>query len=301
MEDNRKLYKIFGLDSTFDLQQLKNSFKKLVIALHPDKGGKADEFNFVSAAYKKLYFEHELRKSTKEFNELKETFSEFKSRQDEDRKQNVHIDTTKSMNDVDGEFSDRFNKVFIDNRLHNPLTDKGYGDKMTKSSKYREDYDEQKSLKEDNFNIKRFNKEFNNIRPIREKKDVIKYVEPLALQSSGDKLTFVELGINEMNDYGTSSMKTYKDLNYSDYMKAHETNKLIDVDETKKRKKFKNLQHLENSRDNQSFEMTREERKYYDDTKKKNELNEYKRVQRMLAQDEMYTIHYEKVNKLFVK
>ena len=300
MEDNRKLYKIFGLDSNFDLQQLKNSFKKLVIALHPDKGGNKDEFNFVSAAYKKLYFEHELRKSTKEFNELKETFSEFKSHQDGERKQNVHIDTTKSRNDMDEKFSDRFNKVFTDNRLHNPLTDNGYGDKMVKSSKYREDYEEQKSLKGEKFNVKRFNKDFNNIRPIREKTDVIKYVEPQALQSSGDKLTFVELGINEINDY-SSSMKTYKDLNYSYYMKAHETNKLIDVDETKKRKHFKNLQHLENSRDNQSFEMTREERKYYDDTKKENELNEYKRVQRMLSQDKMYTVHYEKVNKLFVK
>lgn len=53
-EASQDLYAVLGVSKDVDAQQLKRAYRKRAIKTHPDKGGNAEEFKKVTAAYKVL-------------------------------------------------------------------------------------------------------------------------------------------------------------------------------------------------------------------------------------------------------
>lgn len=52
--DNQQLYKLLELPQTATLEEIKKQFKRLAMRHHPDKGGDADKFKEINAAYEVL-------------------------------------------------------------------------------------------------------------------------------------------------------------------------------------------------------------------------------------------------------
>lgn len=52
--DNEKLYEVLGIAKTANENEIRKAFKKLAIKHHPDRGGDAEKFKEVNAAYEVL-------------------------------------------------------------------------------------------------------------------------------------------------------------------------------------------------------------------------------------------------------
>lgn len=51
---SRELYEVLGVDQEATQEQIKKAFRKLVVKHHPDKGGDAEKFKELNAAYEVL-------------------------------------------------------------------------------------------------------------------------------------------------------------------------------------------------------------------------------------------------------
>lgn len=52
--DTQKFYDILGVSKTASLDEIKKSYKKKALKMHPDKGGDPDKFKELSVAYEVL-------------------------------------------------------------------------------------------------------------------------------------------------------------------------------------------------------------------------------------------------------
>ena len=52
--DNKGLYETLGVEQSATYQQIKKAFRKLALKHHPDRGGDADKFKEINAAYEVL-------------------------------------------------------------------------------------------------------------------------------------------------------------------------------------------------------------------------------------------------------
>lgn len=175
------------------------------------------------------------------------------------------IPTLKNFNLKDGSFEEQFNKHFDKHKLTNTSTERGYASFMNES--------EVKTSKK-NYKLK-------------------KYQPPEPLIST--KLNFEELGV-DVQDF---SGRNYEhNLNYMDYQYAHTTSKLIDHDQVKSRKSFNSLKELETKRSLENFELTDNEKMYYEKMKTKKDRQEQKRITNMNHSDKAALEHFQKVNNL---
>ena len=68
--------KLFKLPENYSCNQLKESYKKLAIQNHPDKGGDHDFFNYITEQFQKLAIEIKNRDSNKSHFDLKQNHKE---------------------------------------------------------------------------------------------------------------------------------------------------------------------------------------------------------------------------------
>jgi curved DNA-binding protein CbpA len=198
-------YKFFGLTKSSTLEDLKNSYRKIVLKYHPDRnGGDSQIFDMIQQNYREI--EDEIKKSNKNlYNKpvVPQTYDDNINQ----GQQNIYIDREK--------FSiDKFNQVFnqFQSGLHSELMDpnqRGYGDFM--------DTTQRRSAEDpilNNSTIQPFedNEESNEI------KDLMVYREPEILYS-GQGLSFIELGQNQINDFGGYDARGNN--RYMDYKKAY--------------------------------------------------------------------------------
>ena len=54
--DNKGLYETLGVEQSATYQQIKKAFRKLALKHHPDRGGDADKFKEINAAYEVLWW-----------------------------------------------------------------------------------------------------------------------------------------------------------------------------------------------------------------------------------------------------
>ena len=121
--------KLFKLPENYSWTQLKNSYKKLAIQNHPDKGGDPDFFNYITEQFQKLASEIKNRDSNKSHFDLKQNY-----------KENTIISNRFSISQVANDtFSSKFNKTFDENKFIDEDIEFGYGSMMEPSSKVRED------------------------------------------------------------------------------------------------------------------------------------------------------------------
>lgn len=297
METKIDPLKILNLPKHYTAEMLKENYKKLALKAHPDKGGSEYLFKLLTECYKYLANELKKRQSDKQYHELKQDFLNEVKKQPKSKQGNNYSKQEPDQNSIQQMFykgsrfdRDKFNKFFMDNKLSDDREEQGYQEWMAKNEikeapKYR-----------GSFNANGFNQHFNqHAQTPSNHKQIIKYQEPEALVTS-KKLGFTELGQEQIDDYSGEN-KSIKDLNYMDYRVAHTTSRIVDPS-LKPREDFKNIQELEKSRANISYQMSEEEYAIYMKKKRLQEREEEKRKLIQDAHDRKIQQHYMKINGL---
>jgi curved DNA-binding protein CbpA len=204
---------------------------------------------------------------------FKKLYSDYKLKQNDkqfnEMKQNFkeEVNTT-SYTNTNEDFMKKFNQAYDENKLHNPYLDSGY-----------ETFIAEKEVKTTKNNYM-----------------VSKYKEPDGIQSS---LSYYELGVNSVDDYSGNNVDNHK-LQYTDYKHAHTTSKLIDENALIKRKDYKSLKDLEIKRKNETFEMSKTDKKYYEAILKKEKQKEDERINNLQIYDNKWEDKYKHTKTLFI-
>lgn len=296
-------YEILNVPKNFTLEQLKDSYKRIALKVHPDKGGSEHLFLLVTKCFKKLLQEFHKRQADRQFNELKAAFH----KDAQQFQPSMHTATTSSRSYTHAHTNNsthqesprpstkfdvnRFNKVFDENRLEN-AHDKGYGTWVTEEAP-------EAPRPKQRFKLETFNKTFDEQARIdNSNKYIIKYKEPEALITS-KKIAFTELGEDDIDDFSGDNMSK-KNLNYMDYKVAHTTTKIVDPSLIKNVKTYKNVNELEAARSKVSYEMddiTKEEYEYRQNLERS---REQRRIRALQEQERMIQQQYERVNQMFL-
>lgn len=284
-------YKILKVSKNDSLEDIRLAFKRIAKNVHPDKGGSEDMFNIVVEAYRQIFKTKKLEEE-KTFQELKQDSQNYTEKQKSYRSVHFENDTGGHDNNrVDEEFHSKFNRVFEENRFTD-TNDQGYGDMMTASTPIREDINIEKKT-----SSKDMHRNFDKVKSLNT--SLMKFQEPQALDVYSSRLGYDELGIQNIEDF--SSDTRGKQLIYTDYVKAHTTNKLVDKNMIKKQKSFKNLDDISTQRAKQSFEMTEDDRKAIEEQKKKIYHRDAQRAQVLKERDVLAKKHFDQVNKLMLR
>ena len=297
-------YEIFGLSKNFEWDELKDSYKRLAKLVHPDKGGSEEIFNKVTECFKKLAHEYKLRTSDRQHHELKKEAQEYYSRDKEHSPEEIAAIAKKFSSKEKGSdglsFGERFNKAFEENRLDDEDTNKGYGHMMAKSSKNREDISVPTYIKPGKkFDNNTFNKTFETV-SLPPTTEIVKYREPEALPLAR-KMQYSELG--EVVDDFTSSTtsRDSRGLQYTDYMKAYTTTRLVDPRAVEERKNYKTVGEYESAREKViSKPPTDEELQWRAKKEREAEKAEELRLYRLTNKDRLIEEHHNKMNQLLL-
>lgn len=267
---------LFELEDTYTIEELKNKYKKLVFIHHPDKGGDAEKFKFITSAFNFLSEKLKEKETDKQFNQLKQGFKDYSL--DEKpvfKKDKFDIDT--------------FNKIYSENKLES-ASEFGYGDWKTQN----ESEDNDKILNK--FELNSFNDVFNKTKENSKKQEqIIEYQEPEAF-TKGTNMNYADIEDAILGDY---SSNLDSDLKFTDYKKAHSNTHLININEVKV-KEYKHVEDLEKERDNIPYKMTDEEERKYQLYKIKQQEQEEIRKKNIQSQEQKYEEHFKKINKLML-
>jgi curved DNA-binding protein CbpA len=280
-------YDVLEVSKDFTWDELVKAYRKIAMKTHPDKGGSEMLFNVATHSFKILAKEYKNREIEKPHDVLKQNFKEYES-------DNKPSDKPSIFQNNGGNFSDKFNKLFEENKLEDEDNDdnRGYAHLMDKSTKEREDIKIPKLLKK--FNEKKFNKTFETV--VKPSTEVIIYKEPEPLMVA-KTLDFTELG-GKTDDFTTDPSKQTT-LRYTDYQKAHTTQRLVDPRSVSKRKEYKNITDYETDRNTITEKRMDEKELGYQKERDIYRLKqEEARVQRLKERDEKVKQHHDKVNQL---
>jgi len=281
-------YKIFGLSKNFTWDELKRSYKKLALKAHPDKGGDKIIFDYLTNKFYELANDYKMRTNNKNYNELKNDFNDF-----------IHTNKTNvSKFDDDLSLNDRINKHFESTKIYDDDIDFGYGDKMSESTEAREDFKFNNIFQNRKFD----NKSFNNIfdKNVTLSREVVKHQEPKPMILA-KSLAYSEIGAGKNNDY-SSSVEKSKNLAYTDYMKAHSLNRLVDSTEFNNIKNFKDTDEYKKYSDKKiKKKFSSKELKIIEDNKLLEEKLENERLERIKKKDIQILDAYNKANALMLK
>jgi len=281
-------YKIFGLSKNFTWDELKRAYKRLALKAHPDKGGDKIIFDYLTDKFYELANDYKMRTDNKNYNELKNDFNDF-----------IHTNKTNvSKFDDDLSLNDRINKHFESTKIYDEDIDFGYGDKMSESTEAREDFKFNNIFQNRKFD----NKSFNNIfdKNVTISREVVKHQEPKPMILA-KSLAYSEIGAGKNNDYSSSVEKT-KNLAYTDYMKAHSLNRLVDSTEFNNIKNFKDTDEYKKYSDKKiKKKFSSKELKIIEDNKLLEEKLENERLERVKKKNIQMLEAYNKANSLMLK
>lgn len=293
---------LFGLEKNFTIEQLKAAYKRLVLLVHPDKGGSEVMFQHVTECFRVLYTELQSRVVERGHHELKAEYERDRGARDE-----VGAGAGGAAGPVgavgavgggrvqvekNGKFSSAaFNKLYDDVKIETD-DDFGYGDRMAASSKVREDIEVPREIKK--YSSRKFNKEFEKkVAPVGTAVTV--YEEPEAMLLT-KKLAFVEIG-QKPDDF--SSPVLTKSVQYMDYMRAHTTSRLVDPRVVKERGEFKSVDQFEAHRERVTqTRLTDEEIERRHKREQEAQRAEEERLRRVEERDRAYQSQFQRVNNL---
>ena len=280
IKQNIDPYKVLDLPENCNIDELKNAYRKLSLKHHPDKGGDVNLFNIINDAYTKINMRltNIKPKEKVEHNDLKKL----------SKKQNTFFPKINSKQMSGKNFnSEKFNDIFNKNKVSNPY-DKGYSD-----------WDE--DIKDENIpvsNTNSFNEVFEQSRKKNNYSKQIQKIDEPKPQILCD-LQFQELGIDEVNSFSKTDGDS-NNINFTDYRDAYTTeSKLINPNEVQIDRPD-SLNKLKNNRENISYQMNEQQKEAEKLRQQQYEQDEYNRMQRVSAFDEMANEHFNKVNQLML-
>ena len=113
-------------------------------------------------------------------------------------------------------------------------------------------------------------------------------------------MQYTELGGQKTDDYSSSVENS--SLAYTDYMKAYSGMRLVNPEEIKNRKEFKNVEEYDKYRNLKlKKSMTDKEKKRLELLKDQEERNEFERLERLKINDIAIQKSHENASKLFIK
>jgi curved DNA-binding protein CbpA len=307
-------YEVFGLSKNFEWDELKNSYRRIAKLVHPDKGGSEEVFNKVTDCFKVLASEYKLRKSDRQHHELKKEAEEYYAQQHgggvgggsarERSPEEIAAIAKKFSSKEKGAdgmtFSEKFNRAFEDNRLEDEDTNKGYGHMMAESSKNREDIEVPTYIKPGKkFDQNSFNKTFETV-SLPKSSEIVKYREPEALPLAKN-LQYTELGENVDDFSSSATTRDSRGLQYTDYMKAYTTTRLVDPRAVEKRANYKTVGEYESARERVLAKpATKEELQWKAKKERDAEKAEDERLRRLNKRDQQAQEHHERMNRLLL-
>ena len=299
---NMDPYEVLGVGKNFEWEELKVAYKRVAKLVHPDKGGSEQLFNAVTECFMKLAHEYKARQE-KTHTELRSGAQDYYR----DRAQQYHEPPNNNNNNNNipnnnyqdaGNFNERFNRAFEENRLDEDdgtSASAGYGDKMAKSTKVREDFAIPQVLKK--YDPTAFNRVFESV-TLPESSEIVKYREPEPLPLA-KKIQYTELGRAATDDFSsTQEGEGRRTLQYTDYMKAYTTTRLVDPRAVETRKAYRNVDEYEAARaEAASAPVSAEEQAWWEKRELDAERAEVERLARLQMRDQKLSIHYDRVSR----
>ena len=285
-------YKILRIGKNYDEKSLKTAYIRIAMKTHPDKGGNKDEFQKVTIAYTLLLKKLGERDSDRQHYELKSGHEDYRENGQTNLKQNINLSDNERFD------RDMFNKIYQENRLET-VEDGGYGGWIDKNPMGDECEDTPK-LFNGKYNKHLFNNVFqeykgNNQR--NNKKQIIEYEEPQALNSGGHQLQV--LGKNKIKDF--SCEEAGGGLQYRDYKDAYTNSTLIDINSVNIGDRAKNIKSYQSQRSNISHTMSKDDEMKYMRLQKQKQRIEDHRLKKLERDDRNITSNYERVHKLLIR
>jgi hypothetical protein len=281
-------YEVLGVSQNFTWNDLKNAYRERARRVHPDKGGSQEVFNLVTDCFRQLANEYKMKIETRHHHELKQDAHNYYA----DRPV-----ATRSSSKDEG-FSEKFNRLFDENKLKlEDDNEVGYGHVMTESSPVREDIDIPNTLQK--YNKDKFNKAFEKMVPLSKEVTVYKEPEPLQLAKS---IQYTELG-GKTGDFSSGVEAGEKrSLQFTDYMKAHTTSRLVDPRSITQRKEYKSVEDYEAARATTLGKaVTDEEKRWLHEREERIAKMEHDRVMRLKQRDDAIAKHFDQVNRLMLR
>lgn len=275
--------KTLGVSQTDSLDKIRKRYKELARKLHPDKGGDEDVFQLIQQSYCVILKEFKNKQEDRQHHELKSDYLH--------QSENYKPSSESYMNISE---KDMFNQVFEQHRTPSVM-DSGYGDIMTKSSGIREGINIDNTMKK--FTIDNFNKKFDEIPTSKKSKHLVKkeVVEPYHAPKT---LTFTTLGQSNISDFSGNN-DNIRNLQYTDYQKAHTTSKLIDPKQLKLKKEgVVSMKEAEKKRNNMRMTFTPKEKERYEKHLDKEKDNEEKRLKNLESYDNYAASNFEKAKAI---
>ena len=278
-------YQILGIDKNFDEVSLKKAYLKKALKTHPDRGGSNEEFQKVSIAYTLLLKKLQDMKNNHSHNDLREHSKNYMQQQSSDSRVNVNMGENFDIN--------LFNKVYEENKI-NTAFDDGYGDWM--SSNAIEDKKQQK-LFDGKFNKNLFNHEFEKYKRDQQKRSgmqLVKYDNPNVDISFRGKDSLAILGQDKISDF---SGDTGGGLGFRDYKDAFTNSCLIDTRAFQDKGRPRDINSMEASRSNISYQMSEQDQKKYMLQQLKEKKEEEMRIQRLQQYENQAFNTYDRIHQ----
>lgn len=282
-------YLILNIPKTYTEEQLKKQYRIYSLKTHPDKGGNSEHFMMVSKAY--IYLLKSLKDNlpTKPLERMKEEFNDTILEQTLNQKQNIKLQ---------GDFDvNRFNNVFSEYHINTDVN-RGYGDFLKENP--TQNSSEHNGLFSDNFNISLFNKMF---KEHNKEENISRQMVAIENPEEMKYTNGYELGVYEVNDFSKNyniSESNSSGLDYTDIKVAYTTSKLVDEDNVKI-KEWKNLEELQKSRKNISYELSEKDNLLLKQRQHILTQKEEDRLNIIKIQDEEAKKQFNKVNKIMLK
>ena len=183
-----------------------------------------------------------------------------------------------------------FNKEFETNRMSDVFRDNGYGDFMKKSQ--NEISIDRSKLTQDNFNDY-----FQKLKSKKTSTQIQKYKEPEELMSMKNKDSIMMLGKQKVESY---TGETGNGLKYRDLKEAYTETTLIDIENINIKDRSDNLNSIKKERSNINYNLSKKELQRRALNKKREEEDEYRRLQFIKENDKQIESHYNKLHKRLI-
>ena len=253
-------YSVLGVSKNFNLKELKQKYKQLVVKYHPDlsKNVKSTPiFQALTESYETLLNELKKREAAPDHAHMKSVFTENIKKTGTSVSTVIKPATGKDFN------ANKFNTMFDKYSIKDSAKEQGYGD----------------WLKSDDVPKKEM--------------AIVHYDDPEPISTSTN---YSLLGEKKCKDF---SNLTSGSLQYMDLKKAHTTSKIVDADIVTF-KIFKNLDDIKDHRSKIKFDMSEEDLVAQAKKKEKLDKQEAKRLHNLKKNDGMIEEMFNASNQLML-